>query len=218
MRDPDNELRIEALPELRQPGADRLVPWLERRRARRLAGRHVPLPDWDRRAVRRHRPGALLRLRLDAAAGLARRGRRAPDRLARERVPPRAARAWPQDAVLLLGSEPSLRWRTFCSLVTGPRPRPRRRARGHARLAARRRDAHAAGAGHRERERPRPRRAPRRPAVALRGPDRHRRRPARRLPRGRHPVGVALGGRAALRLDDRRRRRPRRRSATGSRP
>ena len=59
-----------------------------------------------------------------------------------------------QDALLLLGSEPSLRWRTFCSLVTG--------------LAV---DlgvelvvtlgslladvhAHAAGAGHGERERP----------------------------------------------------------------
>src|SRR3954449_10098368 len=30
-----------------------------------------------------------------------------------------ARRAAPQDAVMLLGSEPGLRWRTFCSLVTG---------------------------------------------------------------------------------------------------
>ena len=129
-------------------------------------------------------------------------GGRAPHRLARERVLHRALLEAHRDVVLLLGSEPSLRWRTFCSLVTEPRPRPRRRARGHARLAARRRDAHAARAGHRERERSRPGRAARRPAVPLRGPDRHRRRAARRLPRGRHPVGVALGGRAALRLDD----------------
>jgi proteasome assembly chaperone (PAC2) family protein len=31
----------------------------------------------------------------------------------------RASLDGPRDAVLLLGSEPSLRWRTFCSLVTG---------------------------------------------------------------------------------------------------
>ena len=77
MRDPDNELRVEAMPELRRPVLDRLVSGLERRRARRVDGRRVPRARrWKRRAVRGHRPGALLRLRLDAAAGLARRGER----------------------------------------------------------------------------------------------------------------------------------------------
>ena len=106
------------------------------------------------------------------------------------------------DAVLLLGSEPSLRWRTFCSLVTGlalelgvelvvtlgslladvphTRPAPVTASASDPSLIER------LGA----------------PAVALRGPDRHRRRPARRVPRGRHPVGVAVGGGAALRLAD----------------
>ena len=48
-----------------------------------------------------------------------------------------------RDVVLLLGVEPSLRWRTFSKLVARPRARSRRRARGHARLAAGRRAAHA---------------------------------------------------------------------------
>ena len=40
------------------------------------------------------------------------------------------------------------------------------------------------------------------PAVALRRADRHRRVPARRLHRRRHPVGVAVGHRAGLRARD----------------
>ena len=56
----------------------------------------------------------------------------------------------------------------------------------------------------------RPGRSARPRALGLRGPDRHRRRRARRLQGGRHPVGEPVGGRAALHL--RSRRTPRRRS------
>ena len=64
-----------------------------------------------------------------------------------------------RDVVLLLGTEPSLRWRTFAELVIGLAHRSRRLDGGHARLAARRRPAHAARAGDRERDRPRAARA-----------------------------------------------------------
>ena len=118
-----------------------------------------------------------------------------------------------RDAVLLLGVEPNLRWRTFSELVTGLATRARRRARRHARLAARRRPAHAARAGDRQRDRPGPDRA----ARASR-PRATRARPgivgvaARRLPPRRVPVGEPLGGGAALRLADAVARAPPRRS------
>ena len=148
-------------------------------------------------------PERFFDFQLDAAAGLARRGRRAPDRLARERVPPRPARAAAQRrraaareraepalAHVLRRSSPASRSDLGVELVVTlgslladvPHTRP--------------------APGHRERERPGARRAARRPGLPLRGPDRDRRRPARRLPRRGHPVGVALGGGAALRLDD----------------
>ena len=121
-------------------------------------------------------------------------------------------------SLLLLGSEPSLRWRTFCSLVTGlavdlgvelvvtlgslladvthTRPAPVTASASDPVLVER------LGVQPSRYEGP----------TGIVGVA------ARRLPRGRHPVGVAVGGRAALRLDDARRRRPRRRSATGLRP
>ena len=59
-----------------------------------------------------------------------------------------------RDAIILLGVEPNLRWRTFSELITVLAQDFERRARDHARLAARRRPAHAAVAGHRQRDRP----------------------------------------------------------------
>ncbi len=58
-----------------------------------------------------------------------------------------------RDAVLLLGIEPNLRWRTFSDLVVGPREGAPGRARGDDGLAARGRPAHAALARDCERER-----------------------------------------------------------------
>ena len=60
----------------------------------------------------------------------------------------------PRDLILLAGTEPSFRWRTFSKLDRRARRGARRPARGHARRAARRRAAHAAGLGHRPRLRP----------------------------------------------------------------
>ena len=59
---------------------------------------------------------------------------------------------------------------------------------------------HTRGAGDRERDRPGAGRAARPLDLPLRGTDRDRRRPPRRLPRGRHPVGEPVGRGAALRL------------------
>ena len=105
----------------------------------------------------------------------------------------------PRDLVLLSGPEPAMRWRTFCA----HRRRPGRGARdpdgGPARRAAGRRAALAAGRGHRACVRSRADPAAGALAADLRGPDRDRRRPARRV-RRRRPAGrVAVGGGAALR-------------------
>ena len=100
-----------------------------------------------------------------------------PDRLARERVPPRPARALAQDVAAAARERAESALARASARGHRPRGRPRRRARSHARLAARRRHAHAPCAGDGKRERPEHGRAPRRPAVALRGADRHRRRP-----------------------------------------
>ena len=107
-----------------------------------------------------------------------------------------------RDAIILLGVEPNLRWRTFCGHRHGARIVLRSRARDHARLATRRRAAHAAGSRHRERDRPGSDRAARPAGVTLRGPDRDRRRAARRVRSRRPEVGESLGGRAALRVAD----------------
>ena len=103
-------------------------------------------------------PSASSTSRLDAAADLARRGHGAADRLARERLPRRAARAGDRRTSCCCSapSRASAGARS-AALVTGLAPRARRRAGRDARLAARRRAAHAARAGDRERDRPEPR-------------------------------------------------------------
>ena len=58
-----------------------------------------------------------------------------------------------RDAILLLGVEPNMRWRTFSSLIVDFAKEPRRRAGHHAWRAARRRAAHAPEPGHRQRDR-----------------------------------------------------------------
>ena len=104
--------------------------------------------------------------------------------------------------MLLLGTEPSLRWRAFTQLVTGLATElgvsmvvtlgslladvPHTRPAPVTASASETEVLEQLGAS----------------AVALRGPDRRRRRAPRRLPRGRHPVGVAVGRGAALRLAD----------------
>ena len=105
-----------------------------------------------------------------------------------------------RDAMLLLGIEPNVRWRTFTTLVAELATDLGVELVGHARLAPRRRAAHASVARDRERERLGARGAPRAAGVALRGPDRDRRRAARRVQAGGHPVGEPLGGCSALRV------------------
>ena len=107
-----------------------------------------------------------------------------------------------RDAILLLGVEPNVRWRTFSEPDRRLREGARRRDGHHARRAAGGRAAHAPEPGYRQRNRPQARRGARPLDVPLRGPDRRRRRAARRVQQGRHPVGEPLGRRPALRAAD----------------
>ena len=143
-------------------------------------------------------------------------GHHAPDRLARDGLLPRSAFREPErDAVLMLGIEPNLRWRTFCDeivelaadlgvelvvtlgalLADVPHTRPAP-VTGSASDPEARRGA-------------RPRR------VALRGADRDRRRPPRRLPERRPLRPRASGRRCRTTRRWRRARGPRSRSASG---
>ncbi len=103
------------------------------------------------------------------------------------------------DVLLLLGTEPQLKWRTFCRQITAVAARARGVAGAHAGRAAGRRRSLAAGVADRHRHRPGAHRPVPAGSVALRGSHRHRRRAARCLQRGRPAVGIALGGRAGLR-------------------
>ncbi len=177
------------------------VPGLERRRAGRVARRELPRAELGRRAVRRHRPRGVLRLPGSPPARAPRGGRDADDRLAGERLLQR--RGARERTATRSSSSASSRTRAG---GRSPRRSPalarraRRRAGRHARRAARGRPAHASGAGHRLGERPCARRGAWAQLVALRGPDRDRRRPPRRLPHRRAALGEPLGGGPALRL------------------
>ena len=118
--------------------------------------------------------------------------------------------------MILLGVEPNYRWRAFNELVVGLA-----RDLGvelvvtlgalladvpHTRAAP----VTGAASDHLAR------RGARAAALALRGPDGHRRRPARRVPPGRDPVGEPLVGGAALRVARAEPARGARRSATVS--
>ena len=104
-----------------------------------------------------------------------------------------------RDLVLMLGIEPNLKWKAFCDDVVALARHDRFRDRRHARRAARRHAALAADPLHRLRDRRSARRAFGHGAVALREPDGHRRRAARRSTRARLPVGIDLGTSAPLR-------------------
>ena len=122
MKDPDSELRVEAMPELRQPVLiASFRGWNDGGHGASMAGAFLA-KAWKAEKFADIDPGALLRLRLDATAGLARRGHGAADRLARERFHAARLEHASKDVVLLLGSEPSLRWRTFCGLVDRASP------------------------------------------------------------------------------------------------
>ena len=97
------------------------------------------------------------------------------------------------------GSEPNMRWRGFCEeLIEGAHALEIDLV-ADARSAARRHPAHPPGAGQRHGQRRGDRGADERRELALRGPDRHRRRLRRGLPDRRAAGGVVLGGGAALR-------------------
>ena len=94
--------------------------------------------------------------------GLARRRDDAPDRLAREQPSMHAPLpGLGRDAIILLGVEPNLRWRTFSSSIVELAQDLGVELVVTLGVAARRRAAHAARAGHRQRDRPGARRGAR---------------------------------------------------------
>ena len=104
-----------------------------------------------------------------------------------------------RDLILLAGTEPNLKWKTFSEGIAGRRREARRRDGRHPRRPGRRRGAHASRPDHGARLGPRAGRAARPRALQLRGADRRRRRPARRLQPPRDAVGEPLGRGAPLR-------------------
>ena len=155
-----------------------------------------PLPrrPLGRRAGRRRRPRGVLRLHLHPARGATRRRRAPRDRVAghRDLRRPRSRRR-SRTCCVIIGTEPQLRWRTYCAELTEV-------AQRHGARLCLTLGALLAEVPH---TRPTPIvgtayepdvvAGPRAAAVALRGPHRHRRRAPRRLAPGRAPLGVALG-------------------------
>ena len=189
-------------PTRRPPGARPgvRVQGLERRRRGRDVRRRVHGRQPRGVAVRDDRPRGLRRLPGDAAAGQARRGPHARDRVAgvgglrgagaaraaRPRDPHRAGALLPLARVLRPGRRAGRG--------------ARRPAGGHARRAARRRAALAPGRRHRVRLRSRRwSSALSLSGADLRGPDGDRRRAADRVRRGGDAGRVAVGGGPALR-------------------
>ena len=172
--------------ERRGPGGDR--------------GGRLPRTAVGRDTVRGHRPRGVHGLPGRAADGHARRGPEPADRMARERLLPRlhpGGRSRRGDPRRRRAELPLARVHRHRDR---PRPRSGRRARRDPRRAAGGRAPHASRAGDGCGDRSRPGRGARAPAVALRGADGDRRRPARRLSRRRSTVGQPLVGRAALRV------------------
>ena len=103
-----------------------------------------------------------------------------------------------RDLVVLRGIEPSYRWRSFCRAVLDVARETGCEMVVTLGRAPRRRPAHPNRPRHRRFDRHRAGRPPRARVVTVRGPDRHRRRAARCLPRRVVPVGLALGTRSPL--------------------
>ena len=198
-----DELVYDSRPELERPVLIAAFRgWNDGGQGASLAGAYLARA-WAAREFATIDPGELLRLPGDAADRVARRRRDAPDRLAGEQFPARAAsrRRARRDHHARASSRTCAGARSR-ELVTGVALAASRRARADARLAARRRAAHALGAGHRQRDRSEPDRRARAAAVALRGADGHRRRAARRVLARRPEVREPLGRGAALRVAD----------------
>ena len=198
-----DELRIHSRPELERPVlVAAFRGWNDGAQAASLAAGYLA-KTWGAERFADVDPGELLRLPGDAAARLARGRADAPDRLARDGLLPRAAG----------GARPRHRApaRDRAEPPLAHVHRSRRRARAansevelmitlgalladvpHTRL----------GTGHGQRYRRGAGPAARALGLALRGADRDRRRPPRRLPSERHPLGEPLGGGPALRLAD----------------
>ena len=167
------------------PGDGVRVPGLERRRRRRLERGLVPRLARSARSASR---------RIDSEEFYDFQANRPCIRFGDETISEReivwptveifeapAPRA-PRDLVLVQGVEPSMRWRTFSATPRRPRRGARRAGGRHTRRAARatcRTRARCAMTGHASDASLL--RAPRDPALLLRGPDRDRRRAARRL-------------------------------------
>ena len=211
-----DELRVHRRPQLTRPVLIAAFRgWNDGGQGASLAGGYLA-KTWNAERFADDRAGGLLRLPGDAAARLARRGPDPPDRLAGERLLPRAARGLDRDAVLLLGIEPNLRWRTFTELVD----RPRRELGVELVVTL---GALLADVPH---TRPSPVTGSATDpelferlglaVVALRGPDRDRRRPPRRLQAARTSRRPASGPRCRTTSRSRRARAPRSRCAGGS--
>ena len=160
--------------------------------------------------LRRHRPRGLLRLhrppaRRSASTSTATAGSNGrPTRSTR--APPPAARG----LVTLSGVEPQLQWRTFCDHVLGVAVAVGARHGDHRSAPCSPRSPTPARSrcSAPPTTRPTPTTLELRPS-RYEGPDRHHRRPPRRLPRRRHPLGRAVGRGSHLRpVGHRRRRRP----------
>ena len=191
--------------------------WNDARRRRRSSA--VPFLSTLRSRVRsRRRPGGLLRLPGEPPDDPPGRGADRAGSTGRRttffaaRVP-----AAERDLVLLQRHRADPALAHFLGARCRRRRDAGRRDDGHPGRADRRRRAHPAGADHRPRLGRGAGRATRPRALQLRGPDRHRRRPARRLRERRHDLGSASGPRSPTTSPPSRTRRRRSPCCAGSR-
>src|SRR3954469_12371468 len=119
MNDPDGELRLASMPELRRPVMiASFRGWNDGGHGASMAGAHLA-KAWNAERFadidpERYFDFGSTRPQVSLVEGTIRRIDWPENAFHAAQLDQR-----PQDAVLLLGSEPSLRWRTFCSLVTG---------------------------------------------------------------------------------------------------
>ncbi len=119
MKEPDNELRIDAMPELRRPVlVASFKGWNDGGHGASLAGAFLT-KAWRAERFAEIDPERFFdfgstRPQVSLVEGRVRRIDWPENTFHHARLEEAT-----QDAILLLGSEPSLRWRTFCSLVTG---------------------------------------------------------------------------------------------------
>ena len=118
------------------------------------------------------------------------------------------------DVVIVLGPEPSLRWRLYTEQIVGIARRCSATSAVSLGVPARRRPSHPCDATDRNLQRHDPQRALPPPDVELRGADGHRRRAAGGAQRLRRTDGIAQGSGTELRQHHLRRRR-RSRSSSG---